>query len=115
MSNKKMTNDDVDQLISRLIVTVSGKIESTLIERLKKKGFEPNEETVKRVTRLYENSLTVRTEKYYLDYDTDQQQFLFSVEVDMIKSNMQFSFVDFKPIGGIPITVDELIIKKPST
>ncbi len=115
MSSKKITQDDVDKLISRLTVTVCGKIEETLFERLKKKGFEPNEETAKRVTRLYQNSLTVRTEKYYLDYDTDQQQFLFSVTVDMIKSNMQFSFLDFKPIGGTPITGDELIIKKPST
>lgn len=86
-------------------------IEKKLIERLKLKGFEINEETAKRVTRIDRSSIELFNHEFWIDYNTEERQFLFLVYSDYKRGMLCFEFAEREPLGGTPITGDEIILK----
>lgn len=99
-------------LITKLVKNLYAEIEKKLIERLTFMGFEINEETAKRITRIDQSQLAEFCHEFWLDYNTIDRQFLFLVYMDNQKGMICFEHPKNKPIGGTPIIGDEIILKK---
>lgn len=106
--------DEANLVVSKIIKNLYTQIEKKLIERLKFMGFQINEETAKRITRIDQSENAEFRHEFWIDYNTDQRQFLFLVYSDYQRGMICFEHAKNKPLGGTPITGGEIILKKPS-
>ena len=103
-------HDQATEIVKQFIQKIYTEIERVLIARLKLRGFEINEETAKRVTRIDKSTIAQQKQEFWLDYDTINRQFLFLFYID--EGMICYEFAERKPIGGVPFKSGEVIIKK---
>lgn len=103
--------DEANLLITKVVKNLYAEIEKKLIERLKFMGFDINEETAKRITRIDRSEIAEFRHEFWIDYNTIQRQLLFLVYHDYEKGMLCFKNPESKPLGGTPIKEGEFILR----
>lgn len=86
--------------VNQVIQTLCIEIEAKLFAILKQKGFEVNEQNMKRITRIDLSTIGQLKNEFWLDYNTDNRTFLFLCYMNYDQGTLCFEFSENKGLSG---------------